>query len=189
MENNGILDSVDYLWIKFTQTGAAMNKLLRLLIIAAFFMLSGCYPGISGKVVDGVTGNPIQGAVVLAQWTMTGGLPGLSHHSVYNIEESETDMEGKFFVSGVYNPFVDAPEMVIYKKGYIPWRNDMNFMDEGWEEYKEHIWQSGLTYKLMYLPEGYSKKALAGFVRTGFMRIGSKFENIQMETAKDARKK
>ena len=136
-------------------------------------MLSGCYPGISGNVVDGITGNPIEGAVVLAQWTTTGGMIGLTYHNVYKIEETETDKDGVFSISGVYNPFVNAPEMVIYKKSYVPWRNDMNFMNPKWTHYKKNLWQEDMTYRLDRLQDGYSKLRLDSFV--GYGIIGADF--------------
>jgi hypothetical protein len=150
-----------------------MTTIKAIILIAFVTLLSGCYPGISGKVVDGLTGNPLEGAVVLAQWTTTGGLPGLTHHTVYQIEESETDKEGKFSISGVYNPFVDPPKMVIYRKGYVPWRNDSDFMNPTWELYDNIIWKNGLTYKLKYLKEPYSKLRLDMFVGHGV--IGASF--------------
>lgn len=165
-----------------------MKTIRAIVIIATLAILGGCYPGISGKVVDGMSGSPIPEAVVLAQWTTTGGLPGLSNHSVYKITETETDKEGHFSISGVYNPFVDPPELVIYKKGYVPWRNDMDFMDPRWSQYDKNIWQNNLTYNLMLLPVGYSKTRLAGFVSTGLMRVGPKFEKIQSEANKEALK-
>lgn len=134
-----------------------------------FFLLTGCYPGISGKVVDGLNGNPVEGAVVLAQWTTSGGLPGLTHHKVYKITETETNKEGEFSFSGVYNPFVDPPQMVIYKKGYVPWRNDMDFKDKNWTLYDDIIWKNNMTYKLEHWKEEYSKLKRYDFISIGFI--------------------
>ena len=162
-------------------------------ILAVLVLLSGCYPGINGKVVDGVNGNPLEGALVLAQWTMTSGLPGLTHHSVYKIEETETNKEGKFSISGVYNPFVDPPAMVIYKKGFVPWRNDRNFMNPTWEQYDEIIWKNDMTYRLEVWKAGYSKMRLSDFVGVGFMtfeadtKIIPQFNRIQIDLRNDAR--
>lgn len=150
-----------------------MTTIKTIILIAVVTLLSSCYPGISGKVVDGLTGNPLEDAVVLAQWTTTGGLPGLTHHTVYQIEESETDKEGKFSISGVYNPFVDPPKMVIYKKGYVPWRNDSDFTNPTWELYDNIIWKNGLTYKLVVWKAEYSKEALSLFLNI----MGADFNN------------
>lgn len=167
-----------------------MTKTLKLFIIALFLQLTGCYSGISGKVVDGVTGNPLEGAVVLAQWTQTHGLPGLSYHSVYKIEETETDKEGLFTLAGVYYPFVSRPEMVIYKKGYVPWRNDRSFMNPKWTEYKKNIWQNDMTYRLDIWKVEYSKDMLDGFIDIGLIGANStstpKFSDIKSDIRKEA---
>lgn len=164
-------------------------KILHIIILLIVLtILSGCYPGISGKVLDGVTGNPLEGAVVLAQWNTTGGLPGLIHHNLYKIEEAETDKDGKFSISGVYNPFVDPPEMVIYKKGYIPWRNDRDFKDKLWSLYDKNIWQDNLIYRLEHWNNEYSKEALSLFLTvmgTSFT-VTPKYSNIKGEASREA---
>lgn len=163
-------------------------KILQIIILLIVLtILSGCYPGISGKVVDGVTGNPLEGAVVLAQWTTTGGLPGLIHHKLYKIEETETDKEGHFSISGVYDPFVDPPEMVIYKKGYIPWRNDRDFKDKLWSLYDKIIWQDNLTYRLDHWNNDYSKEALSLFltVMGTSHTVTPKYSKIESEVSKE----
>jgi hypothetical protein len=163
-----------------------MTNTLKLLIIAILFQLTGCYSGISGKVVDRVTGMPLEGAVVLAQWTKTHGMPGLTSHSVYKIEETETDKEGMFSLSGVYSPTVNRPVMVIYNRGYVPWRNDMTF--EKMETYDKVIWQDNLTYKLERWKEEYSKMRLDDFIDIG-IDVSSKlpkFQQITIETGRDA---
>ena len=92
-----------------------INRLFFILAILSF--TSGCYLGITGTVIDAETQLPIQGAVVLAQWTDSHGI-GLTYHTVHKIEETETNKDGKFSLSGVYSPFVDTPVLVIYKNGY-----------------------------------------------------------------------
>lgn len=146
-----------------------MNRTLKLIVIAFLFLLAGCYPGINGKVVDATTGKPLEGVIVLAQWTKTGGLPGLTSSAPYAIRETETDKDGIFHISGVYYPFVDQPELVIYKEGYTPWRNDMDFKDM--VKYDKNIWQNNITYKLNYLNKGYAIDWLRIFVTSGI--IGS----------------
>jgi hypothetical protein len=166
-------------------------KAMRTLLSITLLCMLGCgYPGISGKVVDSVTGMPLEGAVVLAQWTKTHGFPGLTSHTVYKIEETETDKEGMFALSGVYSPTVNGPEMVIYKKGYVPWRNDMNFMDPTWEHYKENIWQDNITYKLELWKEEYSKMRLDDFIDIGIIGANytdtPKFSELKKELGQEA---
>jgi len=168
-----------------------MTKTLKLMIVI-LLQLTGCYSGISGKVVDGVTGIPLEGAVVLAQWTKTHGMPGLTSHSVYKIEETETDKEGMFSLSGAYSPFLDPPEMVIYKKGYVPWRNDMDFMNPTWKHYGKNIWQNNITYRLDSWLEGFPKERLSHFV--GYGIIGTdfiktpKFSTIESELSRESQR-
>ena len=49
------------------------------LAILLVFMVTNCSAEITGTVVDAETGKPIEGAVVLVEWTMTKGVPGMSH--------------------------------------------------------------------------------------------------------------
>jgi len=158
----------------------------RAFIILMLLLLTGCYPGISGKVVDGVTGTPLEGAIVLAQWTVTKGLPGMGYHSVYKIEETETDKEGMFLISGVYNPVVDPPQMVIFKKGYVPWRNDMTFKEM--KLFDKNIWQDDMTYRLEQWKEGYSKERLSLFIDimgTDYNKT-PRFSKIESEVSMEA---
>lgn len=127
--------------------------------VAYIFMLAGCYPGIKGKVVDSVTGTPIQGAIVVAEWTTTGGGAGLSYSRTYKIVETETDHTGTFKLSGIYNPMVGDPTMIIYKTGYAPWRNDIDFKASAILHNKV-IWQDNLTYRLDPWREELSKELL-----------------------------
>src|SRR3989338_10920318 len=86
---------------------------IALTILLIIFSLSSCsYAGMSGTVIDAETGRPIEGAVVLVEWTMTKGI-GLTHTDSYKVVEKVTDKNGKFSVSGVSNPFVDPPMIVV----------------------------------------------------------------------------
>lgn len=164
-----------------------MRKIAYMSIVALLLLLTGCYPGIRGKVVDGVTGTPIEGAVVLAQWTTTWGL-GLTYHKLYKIEETETDKDGSFSLSGVYNPFVDQPSMVIYKKGYVPYRNDMISFEK--RKLKKAVeWENRKAYRMEPLKDGYSKEILHNYLDSGLIGISSatpKFERILKQTGDEA---
>jgi hypothetical protein len=61
----------------------------------------------------------------------------MTYHKVYKIVEVETDKEGKYTISGTLNPFVDSPEIVVYKEGYVTYRNDYIFPT--WEKRKGKI--------------------------------------------------
>ena len=157
-----------------------LRKLL--LIIPIFLYSAGCYPGITGKVVDSDTGRPIGRALVVAQWTRSRGF-GNTYHTIYKIIETETDAEGVFSLSGVYSPLVDQPNMIIYCRGYVPWRNDGDFE----AHYKKYIWENNKTYKLTKLNNTYSRQMLHMFIQSGFIgsnyRDTPKFMAIRGETS------
>ncbi len=142
------------------------GKIVVLIIILMF--ISGCYPSIRGRVVDGVTGKPIENALVLVQWTKEHGL-GDTYRSLYKVVETLTDKDGNFVVDGVNEPFVKPPEMLIFKEGYVPWRNDMEFPSIA--IVKDHEWKNDLTYKLDYFTNKYTYAQLRTFVGTAIYHI------------------
>lgn len=145
-----------------------------------FLILSGCYLPLSGKVIDAETQQPIEGAVVLVEWSEIGGLPGLASHSVYKIAETETDSKGKFSLPGAYSIFVDKPSLVIYKQGYVAWRN-MTVFPSGVLRKDYDVWQHGHRYKLERFKESYSRLQHFYFMQGGIMGSNGKrtpkFEN------------
>lgn len=104
-------------------------KIIKQTFLAIIIVLIGaaCSAGMSGTVVDTETGKPIEGAVVLVEWTVTKGVPGLSYGKTYKVVEKVTNKEGKFRFLGVLNPFVNPPIIVVYKKGYVAWNNKYIF--------------------------------------------------------------
>ena len=79
-------------------------------------------------MVDAETGKPIEGAVVLVEWDITKGL-GLSYTKRHKLVETVTNENGWFTLQGVLNPLVNPPNLVIYKKGYVAWREYAMFPD------------------------------------------------------------
>ena len=63
-------------------------------------MTPGCYAEMTGTVVDAETGAPIEGAVVLVEWTVTKGVPGMTVTETYKVIEKITDKEGKVKIPG-----------------------------------------------------------------------------------------
>lgn len=149
------------------RNGKECTMKIRSMITAMFVvsLIAGCYPGISGRVIDAETQMPIEGAVVLAQWTDSHGI-GLTYHTVHKIIETETNKDGTFSLSGVYSPFVDPPVLIIYKNGYVAWRNDFVF-----PEYKKQtdydVWKNRYTYKLDRFKDEYSKNKHQSFISLG----------------------
>ena len=85
-----------------------MRHLLVLSTFLFFFLLTGCYPEISGTVVDADTGEPIEGAVVLVEWTKTHGI-GLTWTESVKVFEGVTDKHGRITIPGTVRPFVNPP--------------------------------------------------------------------------------
>lgn len=121
---------------------------IALAIYLVHYFLFG-YHFISGRVVDEETGKPIEGAIVLGVWTYEIGF-GLTHWAVYKNEDSLTDKNGRFFIWGVLNPFinqwlVDKASLTAYKRGYVAWNNKVTWNDG---QRKDFRWKNGLVMKM-----------------------------------------
>ena len=81
-----------------------------------------------GQVVDGQTGQPLEGVVVLAVWEKVS--PGVVHmaRDFHDVDEAVTDPEGRFDIPArnlsTANPFVEieGPKLTMFKGGYGQWR-------------------------------------------------------------------
>jgi hypothetical protein len=137
------------------------------MIAACLFVITGCYATTTGTVVDAETGQPIEGAVVLAEWTITKGL-GLSYSTSYEVVETLTDREGKVTISGVFNPFVNYPLLTVYKKGYVAWNNQRIFPDN--QRRTDFKWSDGYVFRLEKFRPEYSYDKHTYFIRTTVIR-------------------
>jgi hypothetical protein len=144
-----------------------MKQLSMLITIASFLLITGCYPGISGRVVDGMTGKPLEGALVVALWTKTHGIFGMQYHDFFKINETLTNKKGEFALDGTNDLFVEPPEMIIYEEGYIPWRNDMIF--PSLDTVKGNEWNNNVTYKLDIFTGKYTFRQLHDFLNYGML--------------------
>ncbi|GBE53868.1 hypothetical protein BMS3Bbin15_00014 [archaeon BMS3Bbin15] len=140
--------------------------------IILIFLTSGCYAWMTGIVVDAETGKPIDGAVVLVEWTYTSGKwMGLRSTSSYKVVERVTDKEGKFTVSGVFNPLVNPPTVVVYKKGYVAWRSDFIFPD--YRKREEFQWKNNYMFKLERFKKIYSHSRHISFLSSSGLSLSS----------------
>src|SRR3990172_7997079 len=130
-----------------------MIKKFALLLFLIFFT-TGCYGTITGTVVDAETGKPMEGAVVLVEWTKTKGM-GLTYTESYKVIEVVTDKDGKATISGVFNPLVDPPDVTVYKKGYVAWNNKYIFPD--YKKRADFKWENGAVVGLERFKEGHSR--------------------------------
>lgn len=148
------------------------NKIISGLLVTFFLMAFGCsfYGGLKGTVLDNATGKPIEGAVVVVQWTKERGFPGMRYHNLHKIRESLTDKNGKFSTCGAIGVLLERPEMIIYKDGYIPWRNDRIYPGGTPIYTKDNEWHNHRTYRLdAFTGTGNEIRYLSHFTSTGFL--------------------
>ena len=141
-----------------------------LVIVGVFLLLNACYGGIAGKVVDAETGKPIEGAVVLVEWDITKGL-GLSYTKRHKLVETVTNENGWFTLQGVLNPLVNPPNLVIYKKGYVAWREYAMFPD--FKKKEDFKWKSGSIFQLEHFLRSYSHNRHTSFIHYGIGSLGT----------------
>jgi hypothetical protein len=140
-----------------------MKSLRAVLFIFIIIVTSGCYRGINGKVVDNATGKPLEGALVLVQWTRPDihSIEGISIEVIMNTE-TLTDKEGRFVISSTpLNPLANPPVMIIYKEGYLPWRNDAKFPSSNTIN---NQWISNVTYGLDIFTNQYTFNQIDSFL-------------------------
>lgn len=114
-------------------------------LLAMLILITGCYAEITGTVVDAETGQPIEGAVVLVEWTKTHGF-GHTYTESYKVIEAFTDKDGKATITGTFSPTVNYPHVTVYKKGYVAWNNEMIFPD--YKKRTDFKWKNGYVFRL-----------------------------------------
>lgn len=119
---------------------------------------------ITGKVVDAVTGEPIEGAAVYIYWGKSGsGPPGLAASTVkVEVAEDLTGTEGNFKIPKYFTWFKHY-QMAVYKKGYVCWSNEDIF--PSYEKRKGFKLKNGMVIKLERFRPEYNRKKHALFTR------------------------
>lgn len=128
-------------------------------------MATGCSASssaISGTVIDAETGSPIEGAVVLVEWTKAEGVPGLVSTKSYKVVEAVTDKDGKFTVEDVKKLLIDPPDVTVYKKGYVAWSSRWIFPD--WRNRTDFKWGTTSLFKLEHFKPEYSYDKHVSFI-------------------------
>ena len=124
-----------------------------ILLAIIFLMLRpSTYPPMASTVVDAVTGQPIEGAVVLVEWTKMHGI-GEHWTESFKVEEAVTDKDGKFTVAGLDTRSVNSPDVTVYKNGYVAWSSRWIF--PGYENRTNFSW-GNYVFKLEHFKKGYS---------------------------------
>jgi len=117
--------------------------------------------GISGRVVDAETGEPIEGAIALCVWIEPRFLIETTHH-VVSVSESISDNDGRIKAGGTWRMFLDPPELTIYKRGYRAWNNHERFPFAAIRT--DFSWKNGFVAKMEKWKEGYSFNELHSFI-------------------------
>ncbi len=127
-------------------------------------LITGCYLPISGRVIDAETNQPLEGAVVMVEWTKKHGVIDPSTES-YKVVETVSDKEGKVRIGGCYSPFVQAPHVTVYKKGYVAWNNGYIF--PSWDKREDFSWFKfgENVFKLEHFRPEYSYEKHVSFIR------------------------
>lgn len=113
--------------------------------------LTGCgRPAITLRVLDEVTKKPIAGAVAIAEWTRSEGLPGLSTSKTARVEEQVSGPDGTLTFSPVpVEVSRQIPNIMIYKPGYVGWHNFSMYKGILFNDYRRAhiIKKAGFEYK------------------------------------------
>lgn len=90
-----------------------------LLLVFGFWMSTVEWPAVEGAVVDEATSEPIAGAIVIGNWSGTGGY---SQTVCFHSESARSDNQGRFTLPAWRRPFRKLSNqqviVVAYKKGY-----------------------------------------------------------------------
>lgn len=153
-------------------------KSLKVIIYLVVFLISilviyvkGCtYMPIEGTVVDAETGKPIEGANILAWWTIRKGkFIGLAGAETYKIVETTTDRDGHFIINAyILSPFkimlIDEPSVTIYKAGYVAWNNSYIFPE--YKPREKFKWKRHGKYLLEQFKTEYSNTDHVSFIES-----------------------
>ena len=116
-----------------------MRKILLILILTSLVIsATSCYGfalirkdgPYEGRVIDVDTGEPIEGVVVLGDWSREHISPGGAVHTFYDATETVTDNNGEFRIEGMGLEIlsnVTPMDVLIFKAGYeyfeSPWNS------------------------------------------------------------------
>jgi len=115
---------------KWSEFMRIISRILLVALLLAAFLPCGTALAWFGSptaiIVDDETGQPIEGAIALAQWVkhkstfFEGGIPYAAR-----AEEEVSDKEGKIYIKGyrTFNPFACERHLTVYKPGYALWNS------------------------------------------------------------------
>jgi hypothetical protein len=111
-----------------------LTRILMVVFVLAVFLTpntASAFFGATATIVDEETGEPIEGAIALAQWVkysatlFEGGVPYAA-----KAKETTSDKDGKIYISGYWtlNPFASDRHLTVYKPGYALWNSDKDII-------------------------------------------------------------
>ncbi|MBI5550300.1 MAG: hypothetical protein HY911_02245 [Desulfobacterales bacterium] len=113
------------------------KSILAAIFIMAILPITGCGMNymVKGQVVDAVTKQPIQGAVVAIEWYRIQWLhyliPLTSGYKAVANADAVTDKNGEFSIPKYHHITTGGYYLGIYKRGYICWNNEERFNQTG----------------------------------------------------------
>ncbi len=137
-------------------------KRMTLIFFLVALSAPSAYASMTGQVVDAETGRPIEGAIVLVEWTINVGIPGLMSTESYEVVESVTDKDGRISIARVLHPLINPPQITIYKKGYVAWNNEFIFPD--YKPRKDFQWRDNYVFKMDRFRPEYSYDKHTSFI-------------------------
>jgi len=139
-----------------------MNKShLVLMLLILFLLCAGCTRAITGKIVDAETGQPIEGAILLVEWTKVHGF-GDTYTTSEKVVVLYSDKDGIVHIPDYYDPFADKPDITIYKPGYVAWNNQWIFPET--RKRTDFKWKNNYVFRLDKFKDGYSYVKHESFV-------------------------
>ncbi len=111
------------------ETGVGTGFLCSWILVFSLF-LGGCSRPASFTVLDDETKEPIEGAVSLVEWTVTGGLPGLTNTKTAKTIEEVSNAGGIVHIPIVFGIFalLNKPHLKVYKPGYVGWDSRLIYL-------------------------------------------------------------
>lgn len=138
-----------------------ISHFVMLMTLLMFLPCIGCTTPITGKIVDAETGQPIEGAILLVEWTKVHGF-GNTYTSSEKVAEVFSDKDGIVKIPGYNDPTAQGPDVTIYKPGYVAWNSNYIFPDN--KNRTDFKWKNGYIFKLDKFKEGYSYDKHEGFI-------------------------
>jgi hypothetical protein len=157
-----------------------MKKQIIMLVISTVLIIGGCSGPLTGVIIDAETKQPIEGALIHAQWNAVKGF-GLTHTETYGIQEVKSNREGKFRIPGVIllAPDINPPLVIIYKRGYVAWDPEavFRFPTEDIQRRDDFKWAKDVVIEMEKFKIEYSHAMHLSFIDGGGIDLSEEFKD------------